>query len=66
MVGALLVLVGMSSVFAGGIAWLIEMDGVSSAIESRTSDQTTPLLLSGVALTLVGGVVLLWPARRFA
>lgn len=64
MVGALLVLVGMTSVFAGGVAWLIEMDAVASAIEPRTSNETTPLLLSGIAVTLVGGVVLLWPARR--
>jgi hypothetical protein len=67
MVGALLVLVGMFSFLWGGITLLIEeTDPVYSSIETRTPGETSPLLPIGIALTLAGGIVLLFsPARQF-
>jgi hypothetical protein len=68
MVGALLVLVGMTLFLWGGVTWLIEQtDPVYSSIESRTRGETSPALPIGVALTLAGGVVLLLsPVRQFS
>jgi hypothetical protein len=67
MVGALLVLVGMTAFLWGGMALLIEMDSVRSSTETRTSGEASLLLPIGVALTVAGGVVLLLsPARRLA
>ena len=67
MVGALLVLVGMTAVLLGGLLRLIEMDTVSTSIATRTSGETSLLLPIGIALTLAGGVVLLLsPGRRIA
>jgi hypothetical protein len=66
MVGALLVLVGMFAVLWGGFLLLIEQtDPVYSTAETRQSEETSPLLPIGVALTLAGGIVLvLSPARQ--
>ena len=68
MVGALLILVGMTALLWGGIALLIEKtDPVYSSIEIRTPGETRLLLPVGIALTLAGGLVLLLsPARRLA
>jgi hypothetical protein len=55
MVGALLVLVGTFSFLWGGLAWLVE------------PGETSLLLVTGIALTVAGGVVLLLSgARRLA
>jgi hypothetical protein len=68
MVGALLVLVGMTVFLWGGVRWLIEQtDPVFTSIESGTGGETNPSLPIGVALTLAGGVVLLLsPVRQFS
>ena len=68
MVGALLVLVGMTAFFLGGVVWLIEAtDHVYSTIEAQTAGETSLMLTIGIALTLAGGIVLLLsPARRLA
>lgn len=72
MVGALLILVGMTSLLLGGVVWLVEAtdpvySSVYSSIETQTAGETSLLLMFGITLTLAGGVVLLLsPARRLA
>ena len=68
MVGALLVLVGMSAVLWGGVTLLIEKtEPVYSSIETQTPGETSLFLPVGIALTLAGALVLLLsPARRLA
>jgi len=69
MVGALLVLVGMTSALWGGVVLLIEKTGpvYASPVATQTPGEMSLLLAAGIALTLAGGIVLLLsPARRFA
>ena len=72
MVGALLILVGMTSFLLGGVVWLVEAtdpvySSVYSSIQTPTAGEPSLLLTIGIALSLAGSVVLLLsPARRLA
>jgi hypothetical protein len=68
MIGALLVLVGMTAFLLGGVVWLIEAtDPVYGSIEAEKAGETGLLLTIGMVLTFAGGIVLLLsPARRLA
>jgi hypothetical protein len=65
MVGALLVLGGMTLFLARGVQVLIEETiPVSSLIETRTPEGMNPVLPIGAALTFAGGIVLLLSSPR--
>lgn len=66
MIGALLVLMGMTAFLWGGVVLIIEQDAVYTSIATWTPAETSLLLPIGIALTLAGGIVLLLSPARFA